>query len=215
MDKNNNTLSNSLVNLYKILQYRGFDCDDETRSEKLTLIEEHRLDQNHIRWLEFKHKITDETAWVVYNAFANCRPRASSSTFAKIIDRIITSIAAISDTNSGLLICIFPCACSKTFHEKAAQMSEEKNIHIQLFSIEELQYNIMSHSLVPYHERLPPAYFDEYLRDQFHLNNSKQLPHILFHDPVARYIGLKRNDICKISRASYKSGENIIYRVCV
>ena len=44
--------------------------------------------------------------------------------------------------------------------------------------------------------------------------STKQLPIILKHDIVSKYLRLSPGDICKITRKSIKTGEYNFYRIC-
>ena len=84
---------------------------------------------------------------------------------------------------------------------------------VQVFDIDSLVFNITEHELVPEHVILS----DEEKQDLVtHFNlDEDQLPHISRFDPVAKFIGLRPGDVCKIERKSYSSGKVNYYRICV
>ena len=74
-----------------------------------------------------------------------------------------------------------------------------------------LIFNITHHEYVPKHTILSKEEEDEVLQ-KYNLTKNK-LPKILKSDPVARYYGMKNDQICKILRKSPEVGEAIYYRL--
>jgi len=82
-------------------------------------------------------------------------------------------------------------------------VDNSQDILIELFTEEELQYNITKHRLVPKHERLSS---EEALA--FKVRFGKKFPSLLRSDPVCRFYGYNRGDIIKITRK-----DGIVYRI--
>lgn len=75
---------------------------------------------------------------------------------------------------------------------------------IELFTEEELQYNLTKHVLVPLHERLSEA--DS---EAFKKKYGSKFATILRSDPVSRFYGYSRGDVIKVTR----KGGYITYRI--
>lgn len=82
-------------------------------------------------------------------------------------------------------------------------VDNSQDIIIELFTEEELQYNITKHRLVPKHERLPA---EEAI--VFKKRFGTKFPVILRTDAISRFYGYNKGDIIKINRT-----DGIIYRI--
>ena len=89
------------------------------------------------------------------------------------------------------------------------------NIFVSVICIKNLLFNILEHSLVPKHEIVEKEEDIKELYKRFNVTTNKEFPQISRYDPVALAIGLKPNDICKITRKSTASIESEYYRICV
>ena len=112
-----------------------------------------------------------------------------------------------ANINSGIII------ISGKLSQQAKQKVQEinKELQVEIFTINELIVNITEHELVPQHILLSKE--DKDLLLKRYKIKENQLPKILVTDPVARFLGLKRGDVVKIIRVSETAGRYITYRI--
>ena len=89
----------------------------------------------------------------------------------------------------------------------------QNKYYTQIFDMSKLIINIMEHEYVPEHIIIKEDEKQQLL-ERFDIATFSQLPIILKSDPVAKFIGMRRGDICKIIRPSETSGKYEIYRYC-
>lgn len=87
-----------------------------------------------------------------------------------------------------------------------------KNFFVQIFNIDSLLFDITKHNLVPEHTILTEDEKQDLL-EHYNISDDK-LPSISRFDPVAKYIGIRPTQVCKIVRNSYTSGVSNYYRIC-
>ena len=95
--------------------------------------------------------------------------------------------------------------------QKLKETNDTKAFHIEVFEDRELIVNITEHELVPEHKILSDEDKQTLLK-KYRLKES-QLPKILTTDPVARFLGLIKGQVVKITRASETAGRYVTYRI--
>ncbi|KAK7454446.1 DNA-directed RNA polymerases II 24 kDa polypeptide (RNA polymerase II subunit 5) [Stygiomarasmius scandens] len=107
-------------------------------------------------------------------------------------------------------IIVFPGNMTPSARKVIVAMASQ--YRLEEFSESDLLVNIVHHTLVPKHEVLSPE-DKKLLLDKYRLKET-QLPRIQLADPVARYYGLRRGQVVKITRPSETSGRYASYRIC-
>ncbi len=94
------------------------------------------------------------------------------------------------------------------------QLFADDQIYITIISLSQLQFNILEHDLVPKHTKMTPEEVVEF-KKQYNIISDKQIPQISRFDPVAKAIGLRPGECCRILRMSKTAIDGDYYRICV
>jgi len=117
------------------------------------------------------------------------------------VDRIEECISFINKLDIKHAIIIYAdniTSVAKTMVENL------KDIKLELFNIDELQYNITKHKLVPKHTKLTDEEATIFKKTQ-----GIKFGSILRTDPISRFYGYERGDIIKVTR----TGGIVTYRI--
>ena len=130
------------------------------------------------------------------------------------IMNMITEMIGSMSENDTLIIIIKDKINNMEILETYLENFYQKNkVFVQIFWIEKLQINILKHNMVPEHNIISEEEKEELLK-KYNIIGYNQLPLILSRDPVAKYLGMKKGDICSIKRPSDTSGVYFSYRYC-
>jgi DNA-directed RNA polymerase subunit H (RpoH/RPB5) len=91
---------------------------------------------------------------------------------------------------------------------------EKDGYFVTVVSIKRLQFNILTHVLVPPHRIMSVEEENEMMK-KYNVTEKTQLPDISRFDPVAQVIGIRPGQICEIMRPSKTAVKAPYYRVCV
>ena len=91
------------------------------------------------------------------------------------------------------------------------ELMKEAYKNVEVFLKKNMLFNITHHVLVPKHILLRKEE-EKDLLEKYNTNKGK-LPKISKVDPIAKYYGMKSDQICKIIRKSPEVGEYIYYRL--
>ena len=89
-----------------------------------------------------------------------------------------------------------------------------KKIFCQYFWIKKLTFNVTEHEIVPKHIILSNEEKENLLK-QYNITDITKINFIKQNDAVAKYYGMKKDDVCKIIRKSETAGLYTNYRLCV
>jgi DNA-directed RNA polymerase subunit H (RpoH/RPB5) len=117
-------------------------------------------------------------------------------------------------TKEDTLFIITKDEMNETIISELKHIWEKDGIFIVIENIKRLQYNILNHSLVPEHTFISDKDVDEVMK-KYNIKNKTEFPDISRFDPVARVIGLRPGNVCKIIRPSKTAITTEYYRVCI
>jgi len=134
----------------------------------------------------------------------------------KNIQEMIDDLFILTETlkKTDTLFIIIKDDPNETLVNELKHIWESDGIFIVAENIKRLQYNILNHTLVPPHIPLSDAQVNEIMK-RYNITDKTQFPDISRFDPVARAIGLRPGQVCKILRSSKTAIEAPYYRICV
>jgi len=186
------------VREYNLEDFRVFSCDRSEGAESL------KISYDKLQMHVF-HKSAPTDVSKSLMVFHTDQPKMGMAPIRGFVDLMMET-----KVNQAILILkddVTP------FARKVLRELEATGKAIQLFERYELGVNITEHSLVPKHELLM-ADQKRSLLERYKLKEN-QLPRIQSSDPIARYFGLKRGQVVKITRNSETAGRYITYRICI
>ena len=143
-------------------------------------------------------------------------PRIRISNIQTIANNIIeddTGNYDIKPNDTIILVVKDKITSEENLEEYFEKIYRTKKIFIQYFYVDTLTFNITKHNFVPKHEILTEKEKKE-LIETLNISSQSKLAKIKKTDPVAKYYGMKINDVCKIHRISETSGIYHYYRLC-
>lgn len=134
-----------------------------------------------------------------------------SANFKTLIDEMLESVLQSGDE----LIFMLKDKVNNmdTFDSMLEGYLTTSNVFIQIFSLDNLLFNITKHELVPKMRIINPEESASVL-DRFSAKPS-QMPQILKSDPQAKFLGVRKGDMCEIIRPSETAGYSYTYRMCL
>ncbi|CAG7855120.1 DNA-directed RNA polymerases I, II, and III subunit RPABC1 Short=RNA polymerases I, II, and III subunit ABC1; AltName: Full=RPC24B [Serendipita indica DSM 11827] len=153
--------------------------------------------------LGFWAHLRNDPATSIYVYFCDER------SFTTVSDRLNRLLGILDEKNIVRGIIIYPNVLTPAARKVLTGMPQYQ---LEEFAETELLVNITQHTLVPQHEILSPEQ-KRLLLERYRLKET-QLPRIQLGDPVARYYGLRRGQVVKITRPSETAGRYASYRIC-
>ncbi|KAN0092836.1 RNA polymerase [Tylopilus felleus] len=191
--------------VHELVKDRGYQVSDEEINMDLATFRSHyansggSVDRNQ---LNFFTNSRDDPADQIFIFFSD-----EKSVGVKTMRKLV-GILEEKSIQRGIII--FPGNMTPSARKVITAMSQQ--YRLEEFSEADLLVNITHHTLVPRHEVLTPEQKKELLQ-KYRLKET-QLPRIQLADPVARYYGLRRGQVVKITRPSETSGRYASYRIC-
>lgn len=157
--------------------------------------------------------IDSETTGRVYVKYAIYKKLSENSIYETITD--LFEMGNILNKETDRIIFIIKGEPNDTLMNIQEQIWYSEKYYISIMNLDRLQFNILTHKLVPEHKILDQESVESFQEKYNIMNPSKQLPTISRFDPVSQAIGLRPNQICEINRNSETSIETKYYRICI
>lgn len=141
------------------------------------------------------------------------QPKLRTKDVMKLVEDMIEE-KYLEEEGTLILVVRDSMKTEETIENFFESILKKHNIYVQMFSINKLLYNVTEHALVPKHEIVSIEEKNE-LMTKYNLENEEQLPLIKKNDPVAKYLGMKVGNVCKITTYSETHGIYTKYRLCV
>ena len=140
----------------------------------------------------------------IYIYFHNENKTLSKTELKNLLNKLIENY---EDENIKLIILLKEKGNGSIFKE----ITKDIYKNVEIFMNKNMIYNITHHEFVPKHIILSKDEQEELLEK--YSSTLNKLPKILRTDPVAKYYGMKQNQVCKIIRKSPEVGEYVYYRL--
>lgn len=146
----------------------------------------------------------EEKNKIFYINFHNENKNFSKSDLKNIMQKIITNY---EDENINLILLLK----EKENSAVSKELSKDVYKNVEIFLKKNMVFNVTKHIYVPKHILLNKEEELELL-EKYNTTKGK-LPKLSKLDPIAKYYGMKNDQICKIIRKSPEVGEYVYYRL--
>ena len=197
------SIFNSRTNIASMLEYQGYDISDY---EGISITEVHTMNNKDQLDMLFTNNDTKSKTYVKYIV------RKSNIRKNDILEikNDLFEYENILNSKTDTLI-IIAKEINSTLYDVIKDIYSTENKYINVFTLSQLQFNILDHNYVPKHKVVNK----EEIKMKYNIINDKEFPEISRFDPAAMAIGLKPGEICEIVRNSKTSVIGIYYRYCV
>lgn len=191
--------------LLQLLKTRGFDVEEYEGS---SIAEVHAMLQEKQMDMMLKNPTTGGKVYVSYSAIKALRVN-------NIYD-LVEDLYSLEDTLSkdDELIIVAKDPPNETIQKVLKDMWSKSQTFITIFGLDNLQFNILNHTLVPPHRPLSNEEQKTLLEKYSVTDPNIQLPDISRFSPVAAAIGLRPGMVCEIMRPSRTAVSTPFYRIC-
>lgn len=210
-------LFNSRKIILQMLEGRGYDISDYKNFTKddigNMLSDFNKNKESHeLGTLDILVKNNEKKKiYVKYNLDKFKQSKGITKLITDIYENVLTTSDTLIFINSGRILLKNP---KDNKVEEYNNINLRKKYFVQFFGIENLLFNVSHHETVPKHIILS----NEEIKDlitQYNITKEKQISLIRREDPMAKYIGMKPGNVCKIIYPSKNSISYTKYRLCV
>lgn len=182
---------------YNIDNYRNFSIN-----EIMILYSNKQLD------MLLEHNESNKKIYFKYHLVTKIRP-------AHVYDYIedLFNVEEIIDKTDDLVI-IGKDKLSDNLRNLVDITFKKEQLYVNIFNLNDFQYNILDNNLVPPHRVLNQDEKDDIMKE-YNILEESQFPNISRFDPVAVIVGVRPGQVVEIIRSSPTSLKTKYYRLCL
>ena len=193
----------SRTNLLSMLNTQGYDVG---QYDNFGMNEVHAMNTNK----QLDMLVVNESGQKAYIKYHLGKPLRRDN-ITEYVDDLYHLEKTLSKPDS--LIIVMKSEMNDTNIAVLNQIWEQDGIHIVIFSLDRLQFNILEHAYVPKHVIMTEEETQE-MMTRYNIAAPERLPNISRYDPVAMAIGMRPGQVCRIERFSKTAVSTPYYRVC-
>jgi DNA-directed RNA polymerase subunit H (RpoH/RPB5) len=198
---------------YNTTDYEGFSINEVNTmkiNNQLDMILEKK--SSEIKEQPEEKESTTESSvkiYVKYYLTKSLRP----NNLQEIIDDLFM-VEEVLTKRDNLLV-VVKDEVNETMMSAVKHIWETEKVFVILYPLKRLLFNILNHTLVPFHRVLSEAEKIS-IKTKYNITDDNEFPEInRFTDPVALAIGIRPGEVCEITRPSKTAISAPYYRICV
>ena len=197
------TIYKSRTNMLSLLKTQGYDV---SQYDNFGMNEVHAMNTNK----QLDMLVVTETGQKAYVKYHLGKPlrRDNITEYVQDLYHLEKTL-----TKQDSLIIVMKAEMNDTNVATLNQIWEQDGIHIVIFSLDRLQFNILEHTYVPKHTILTDAETQQMMA-KYNIAHPDMLPNISRYDPVAMAMGMRPGQVCRIDRFSKTAVSTPYYRIC-
>lgn len=193
----------SRTNLLCLLKTQGYDV---SQYEHFGMNEVHAMNTNK----QLDMLVVKESGQKAYVKYHLGKPLRRDNITEYVSD--LYHLEKTLDKQDSLII-VMKAEMNDTNVATLSQIWEQDGIHIVIFSLDRLQFNILEHAYVPKHTILTDEEMQQ-MMTKYNITHPDMLPNISRYDPVAMAMGMRPGQVCRIDRFSKTAVSTPYYRIC-
>jgi|TARA_B110000285_G_scaffold227844_1_gene289816 DNA-directed RNA polymerase subunit H (RpoH/RPB5) len=185
-----------------LLEKQGYDTSKYTGSSITEVSSMHLVKQ-----MDMLLEKPDKKTYVKYHLDKTLRP----TNLYDYIEDLINLDNILSKKDD--LVIIIKDEPNDSLKKTLANFWQQEGVFINVINIKRLQFNILTHVLVPPHRVLNEEEADS-IKKQYNIMDDSQIPDISRFSPVSQVIGIRPGQLCEIIRPSKTAIKSKFYRIC-
>jgi DNA-directed RNA polymerase subunit H len=203
----------SRKNVLELMERQGFDV---TGYANFSVSEINAMKQNNQLDMLLEQKVDSASEKLPSNKKVYIRYYLAKTIRPANLQEMIEDLYVLTETlkKEDMLYIIVKDNVNETLVNELKDIWERDGIFIVIESIKCLQFNILKHTLVPEHNIISDDEVKNVMT-RYNITDKVEFPDISRFDPVARAIGLRPGQVCRILRPSKTAITTDYYRMCV